>query len=87
MPTKSPAYVLHRDDPDKDPLVGHVKVTREDWLMVARDALVNHGVGEVKVLSLGTLLGLRILTAMYHLCTCTVWYSLSRKNASHSVEF
>ena len=57
MPTKSPAYVLHRDDPDKDPLVGHVKVTREDWLMVARDALVNHGVGEVKVLSLGTLLG------------------------------
>ena len=26
--------VLHRDDPDKEPLVGHIKVTREDWLNV-----------------------------------------------------
>ncbi|MDA7427069.1 TetR/AcrR family transcriptional regulator [Primorskyibacter aestuariivivens] len=44
--------LLHRDDPDKAPLVGHIKVTREDWLNVARDALVTGGVGEVKVLSL-----------------------------------
>lgn len=46
--------LLHRDDPDKDPLVGHVKVTREDWLNVARDVLVSEGVAEVKVLGLGT---------------------------------
>lgn len=46
--------VLHRDDPDKDILVGHVKVTREDWLNVARDVLVSDGVAEVKVLALGT---------------------------------
>ncbi|MEO9779896.1 MAG: TetR/AcrR family transcriptional regulator [Sedimentitalea sp.] len=45
--------LLHRDDPDKDPLVGHVKVTREDWLNVARDVLVSEGVAEVKVLALG----------------------------------
>lgn len=51
--TARPALVLHRDDPSKVPLVGHHKVTREDWLHVARDALVNHGVGEVKVLALG----------------------------------
>lgn len=57
MAHKRPAYVLHRDDPDKDPLVGHVKVTRDDWLLVARDALVQHGVAEVKVLSLGARLG------------------------------
>ncbi len=46
--------LLHRDDPDKDPLVGHIKVTREDWLNVARDVLVSEGVAEVKVLALGT---------------------------------
>jgi len=45
--------VLHRDDPDKAPLTGHVKVTREDWLNVARDVLVSDGVAEVKVLALG----------------------------------
>ena len=44
--------VLHRDDPDKAPLVGHVKVTREDWLNIARDVLVNDGVAEVKILTL-----------------------------------
>jgi len=47
------APLLHRDNPDKDPLVGHVKVTREDWLNLARDVLVNDGVGEVKVAALG----------------------------------
>ncbi len=49
--------VLHRDDPDKDPLVGHVKVTRQDWLNMARDVLVNEGVAEVKILSLSTRMG------------------------------
>ena len=49
--------LLHRDDPDKEPLVGHVKVTREDWLNVARDTLVTRGVGEVKILPLSRALG------------------------------
>ena len=43
---------LHRDDPGKAPLVGHVKVTREDWLNAARFILVDHGVAAVKVLTL-----------------------------------
>ncbi|WP_223425234.1 TetR/AcrR family transcriptional regulator [Tateyamaria pelophila] len=44
--------LLHRDDPEKEPLVGHVRVTREDWLNIARDVLVHHGAGEVKILTL-----------------------------------
>jgi len=44
--------VLNRDDPNKDPLVGNVKVTREDWLNLARDVLVHEGVGELKILNL-----------------------------------
>ncbi len=52
---KSP--VLHRDDPGKDPLVGHVKVTRQDWLNMARDVLVTDGVTELKILSLATRMG------------------------------
>ncbi len=46
------APVLDRNNPDKDPLVGHIKVTRDDWLNVARDVLVSDGVGEVKILTL-----------------------------------
>ena len=49
--------VLHRDDPDKDPLIGHVKVTRQDWLNIARDVLVNEGIGQVKILPLANRLG------------------------------
>ena len=44
--------ILNRDDPAKDPLVGNVKVTREDWLNLARNVLVHEGVGELKILSL-----------------------------------
>ncbi|MEM7209103.1 MAG: TetR/AcrR family transcriptional regulator [Pseudomonadota bacterium] len=44
--------VLHRDDPSIEPLVGNVKVTRDDWLNHARDVLVHEGVGELKILSL-----------------------------------
>jgi len=51
------APVLHRDDPDKDPLVGHVKVTRQDWLNMARNVLVNEGAGEVKIMGLATRMG------------------------------
>jgi len=27
--------LLHRNNPEKEPLIGNVKVTREDWLNVA----------------------------------------------------
>jgi AcrR family transcriptional regulator len=43
---------LSRDDPDAAPLIGNIKVTREDWLNLARDVLVHDGVGELKILSL-----------------------------------
>lgn len=46
------APMLDRDNPDKDPLVGHVKVTRDDWLNIARDVLVSDGVAHVKILAL-----------------------------------
>ncbi len=55
--TKRISPVLHRDDPDKAPLVGHVKVTQADWLNMARDVLVNDGVAEVKILGLATRMG------------------------------
>lgn len=37
--------------------VGNVKVTRQDWLNVAMDVLVSDGVEQVKVLDLGSRLG------------------------------
>ena len=46
--------VLHRDDPTKDPLVGNVKVTRQDWLNAALATLINDGVENVKVMTLAT---------------------------------
>ena len=64
--------VLHRDDPDKEPLVGHIKVTREDWLNVARDILVTDGVAEVKVLAIGT--RLEVSRSSFY------WYFKSRKD-------
>lgn len=49
--------LLHRDDPNKAPLVGHVKVTRQDWLNMARDVLVNEGAGEIKIMGLANRMG------------------------------
>ncbi|MEL6450309.1 MAG: TetR/AcrR family transcriptional regulator [Pseudomonadota bacterium] len=46
------APLLHRDDPDKDPLVGNVKVTRQDWLNAAMSVLKAGGVEAVKVADL-----------------------------------
>lgn len=63
---------LHRDDPQKEPLVGHVKVTRDDWLNVARDVLISDGVAEVKVLALGQRLAVS-RSSFY-------WYFKSRKH-------
>jgi len=56
MPTRV-TPVLHRDDPDKNPLVGHVKVTRADWLNMSRDVLVTEGVAQVKILGLANRMG------------------------------
>ncbi|MEX0369793.1 MAG: TetR/AcrR family transcriptional regulator [Tateyamaria sp.] len=46
--------LLHRDDPAKDPLVGNVKVTRQDWINAALAALKSGGVETVKVAELAT---------------------------------
>ena len=55
--TKRPSPLLHRDDPQKDPLIGHVKVTRQDWLNMARNVLITDGAGEVKILGLAKRMG------------------------------
>lgn len=44
--------ILHRDDPQAEPLVGNIKVTRDDWLNVALDVLISDGVDQIKVLNL-----------------------------------
>ncbi|WP_171121755.1 MULTISPECIES: TetR/AcrR family transcriptional regulator [unclassified Ruegeria] len=44
--------ILHRDDPKAEPLVGNIKVTRDDWLNVAMDVLISDGVDQIKVLNL-----------------------------------
>ncbi len=44
--------ILHRDDPEAEPLIGNVKVTRDDWLNVAMDVLISDGVEQVKVMNL-----------------------------------
>ncbi|MGX9355671.1 TetR/AcrR family transcriptional regulator [Roseobacteraceae bacterium S113] len=49
--------LLTRDDPGQEPLIGNVKVTRADWLNLARDVLVHEGVGELKILGMSTRLG------------------------------
>ena len=49
--------LLHRDDPAREPLGGHVKVTREDWLTQARDTLVRDGAAQVKILTLAERMG------------------------------
>lgn len=49
--------LLHRDDPAKDPLIGHVKVTQDDWLNTARDLLISDGVTQLKIAALATRLG------------------------------
>jgi AcrR family transcriptional regulator len=49
--------LLDRNNPDLEPLGGHTKVTRNDWLNIARDILVNEGVGDVKILKMAAQLG------------------------------
>ncbi len=64
--------ILHRDDPDAEPLVGNVKVTRQDWLNVAMDVLISDGVERVKVLTLAERLGVS-RSSFY-------WYFKSRQD-------
>lgn len=64
--------LLHRDDPDAEPLVGNVKVTRDDWLNVATDVLVSDGVDQVKVLGLADRMGVS-RSSFY-------WYFKSRQD-------
>ncbi len=49
--------LLHRDDPAKDPLVGNIKVTRQDWLNAALSVLKQGGVEAVKVAELAVAMG------------------------------
>ena len=58
--------------PDPSALQGNTKVTREDWLRVALDALISDGVDQVKVLTLGERLGVS-RSSFY-------WYFRSRKH-------
>ncbi|MEX0349504.1 MAG: TetR/AcrR family transcriptional regulator [Paracoccaceae bacterium] len=44
--------ILHRDDPKAEPLIGNIKVTRDDWLNLAMDVLISDGVEQVKVMNL-----------------------------------
>ena len=62
---------LHQDDPSAAPLVGNVKVTRQDWLTLALDVLIRDGVQQVKVLALAERMGVSRLSFY--------WYFKSRQ--------
>ncbi|MFC3614408.1 TetR/AcrR family transcriptional regulator [Lutimaribacter marinistellae] len=64
--------ILHRDNPEAEPLVGNIKVTRDDWLNVAMDALVSDGVEHVKVMNLAERMGVS-RSSFY-------WYFKSRQD-------
>jgi len=64
--------VLHRDDPDRAPLSGNIKVTRQDWIDTAMDVLIGHGVDRVKILTLAEKMGVS-RSSFY-------WYFGSRKD-------
>lgn len=64
--------LLHRDDPGNAPLVGNIKVTRQDWLNAALAALISEGVEGVKVQVLGERMGVS-RSSFY-------WYFKSRKD-------
>ena len=58
--------------PDPAPKGGNTKVTREDWLNLAREVLIERGVSHVKVLTLAHSLGVS-RSSFY-------WYFQSRKD-------
>ena len=63
---------LHREDPDSAPLVGNIKVTRDDWIKVALKALIEDGIEGVKIQKLGASMGVS-RSSFY-------WYFKSRKH-------
>lgn len=64
--------LLHRDDPQAEPLTGNIKVTRQDWLNLALDVLVSDGVEQVKVMALAERMGVS-RSSFY-------WYFKSRQD-------
>lgn len=64
--------VLHRDNPDAAPLIGNVKVTRDDWLNMAMRVLITDGVEQVKILALAERMGVS-RSSFY-------WYFKSRQD-------
>lgn len=63
---------LHRDDPEKEPLAGNIKVTKQDWLNVAIDTLVSDGIEQVKVMTLAE--NLSVSRSSFY------WYFKSRQD-------
>ncbi|KUP95063.1 TetR/AcrR family transcriptional regulator [Tritonibacter horizontis] len=68
----TPKPVLHRNDPDAAPLIGNIKVTRDDWLNLGLDVLIRDGVERVKVLALAEAMGVS-RSSFY-------WYFKSRQD-------
>ena len=62
--------ILHRDDPAKNPLVGNIKVTRQDWLNAALAVLKQGGVEAVKVAELAA--GMQVSRSSFY------WYFKNR---------
>jgi len=69
-PLRTP--VLHRDDPEREPLSGNIKVTRQDWIDSAMNVLIRDGVDRVKILTLADQMGVS-RSSFY-------WYFGSRKD-------
>jgi AcrR family transcriptional regulator len=67
-----PKPLLHRDDPEAAPLIGNIKVTREDWLNIGLDVLIRDGEERVKVLALAEAMGVS-RSSFY-------WYFKSRQD-------
>ncbi|MFY1709177.1 TetR/AcrR family transcriptional regulator [Tritonibacter scottomollicae] len=68
----TPKPLLHRDDPEAAPLVGNIKVTRDDWLNIGLDVLIRDGEERVKVLALAEAMGVS-RSSFY-------WYFKSRQD-------
>lgn len=64
--------VLHRDDPDREPLSGNIKVTRQDWIDSAMDVLIQNSVDRVKILTLAE--KMRVSRSSFY------WYFGSRRD-------
>ena len=69
--------LLHRDDPSRDPLIGNVKVTREDWLTQARELMIAHGIDRVKIQTLAEAMGVS-RSSFY-------WYFKDRDDLLHAL--